>query len=219
MLSIGSFLNPAFQIVITMVVVLTIASILISLAVTFYIYDYSSLYTLDWLNKLNIKKNSSIINIHAGFDETSESIQHKFSPKFFKIFDFYDPQKHTEISIKRARKRGYIFPGTKTIDTEKSQFNSQKVDYIFLLLAAHEIRNDGERITFFLKLQSLLNRDGKIIVAEHLRNIPNFFAYNIGTFHFFSKYKWKSTFEAAGFNTVSEIKINKFMTAFILNQE
>jgi hypothetical protein len=211
------FLDPAFQATLTVMMFLAVASILISLVVTTYVYDYSNFYTLDWLNSLCLKKDNFIINIHAGFDETSEIIERKFSPKIFNVFDFYDSQKHTEVSIKRARKHGYIFPGTKSINTENPQFNLQKTDYIFLLLAAHEIRNDVERITFFVKLKSLLNTDGKIIVAEHLRNIPNFIAYNIGAFHFFSKYKWKNTFEQAGFN-VSEIKINPFIVGFILNK-
>jgi hypothetical protein len=217
LLLVKSFLNSTFQVVINVVTWLAVASILISLIVTMYVYDYSNFYTFDWVNSLCLKKDSSIINIHAGFDETSEIIQHKFSPEIFNVFDFYDPGKHTEISIKRARKHRYIFPGTKPINTENPQFDLQKADYIFLLLAAHEIRNDVERITFFIKLKSLLNTDGKIIVAEHLRNIPNFIAYTIGALHFFSKRKWKYTFDRAGFTAASEIKLNSFITAFILN--
>lgn len=46
------------------------ASIFISLAVSFYVYDLSGLYKLDWL-QLSLPHDAVIINIHAGFDETS----------------------------------------------------------------------------------------------------------------------------------------------------
>ena len=53
---------------------------------------------------------------------------------------------------------------------------------LFLLLAAHEIRNDEERVNFFKQLKNVLSPAGKIIVVEHQRDIYNFMAYNFPYF-------------------------------------
>jgi hypothetical protein len=194
-----------------LLVFLIVLSTSVSLAASWYVYDYSNLYTLNWLPFL---KANHIVNIHAGFDETSILLSDKFPAASLTVFDFYDPAKHTEISIERARKAYGPYPGTITIHTDNiPAFNA---DVICLMLAAHEIRNREERVLFFSLLKERLN--GQIIVLEHLRDIPNFIAYNIGFFHFFSKKEWSTTFTAAGLTIHKEIKVTPFLSAFILHK-
>ena len=61
-----------------------------SLLVSWYVYDLSNLYKLSWLfpNNDNIK----IVNIHAGFDETSVLLSAKFPNAELIVFDFYDQE-------------------------------------------------------------------------------------------------------------------------------
>jgi len=202
-------------VVLSAVVVL---AVIVSVLSTFYAYDHSDFYSLNWL-PLGIKKDARVINIHAGFDETSEIISKKFGLVDLSVLDFYDQKKHTEISIKRARNQGAVFAGTRTTSTEKIELDANSADYIFLILAAHEIRNEHERIGFFKQLGVALRNNGRIIVAEHLRNTPNFVAYNIGFFHFFSRTAWRRTFALAGISLISELRINPFITAFILEKD
>src|SRR5690606_3942250 len=77
------------------------AAVLVSLAVSFYVYDVSDLYELRWLGGLN---NRSVLNVNAGFDETSVILRARFPKCSLTVCDFYDGDKHTEASIKRARK-------------------------------------------------------------------------------------------------------------------
>src|SRR5690606_13997095 len=161
---------------------------------------------------------NQILNIHAGFDETSDIIKQKFINAELTIFDFYDEQKHTEISIKRARK---FFPDSeKTIQVPTNQFpvENEAFDLIFNIFSAHEIRNIEERIQFFKEQKRVLKPNGKIIVTEHLRDFPNFLAYTIGFFHFHSKNTWKKTFEKSGFQIEKEIKKTVFIPTFILTK-
>lgn len=195
-----------------------ISSILVSLSVSHYVYDRSDLYTMKWLGKLTIKPGDNLININAGFDETSALLATKFPESTLTVFDFYDPAKHTEISIERARKTYSVYPGTTTISTTKLFVKKRSVDFIFLILSAHEIRDSKERGEFFRQLTEALSDDGKIIVTEHLRDFWNFLAYNIGFFHFFSKKNWKKTFEMAGLKEIEEIKITPFISTFILKK-
>lgn len=193
-------------------------SIGLSLTVSHYIYDRSDLYSLNWLDPFKIGSGKQLVTINAGFDETSALLAQKYPDSDLTVFDFYDPAKHTEVSIERARKRYSVFPGTKTISSSDIPLKENSVDCIFLILSAHEIRNLQERIEFFGQLQKSLRTEGRIVVVEHLRDSWNFFAYNIGFFHFFSKESWLKTFEYAALNKTEEIKLTPFISAFILNK-
>ncbi len=209
--------EPFFYFVIVLII-LIIATTFLSLIVSFYIYDLSGLYKLNWLNKLVYRENEKILNIHAGFDETSALLHKKFISSTLTVFDFYDPVKHTEISIKRARKAYPPFPGTVAISTGIIPMEKNSTDKIFLILSAHEIRDADERVVFFKELYSFLNSSGKIIVTEHLRDLSNFLAYNIGFFHFHSKKTWKQTFKRSELVILQEIKVTPFITTFILGK-
>jgi hypothetical protein len=196
-----------------LLILLIVLSTVISLAVSWYVYDYSNLYTLDWID---FPGTHHLLNINAGFDETSILLSAKFPAAELTVFDFYDPAKHTEISIERARKAYGPYPGTMNISTDNIPLLN--ADLICMMLAAHEIRNREERIQFFSLLKERLNDHGQMLVLEHLRDLPNFMAYNIGFFHFFSKKEWRRTFTGAGFTIYKEIKVTPFLSAFILQK-
>ncbi|MBO9730769.1 MAG: methyltransferase [Chitinophaga sp.] len=198
--------------------VLAVLSIFLSLVVSWYIYDGSRLYGLSWLDAIIVSPGQRIVNIHAGFDETSALLHNKYPMANMLVFDFYDPAKHTEISIERARKAYAPYPGTIRMNTAEVPLEPASVAVIFLLFAAHEIRNEEERKHFFRQLQHNLQPGGKIIVLEHRRDIPNFIAYNIGFLHFFSTKTWKRTFASAQLSIEEEIKITPFLSAFILGK-
>jgi hypothetical protein len=159
-----------------------------------------------------------IVNIHAGFDETSQLLRSRYPEASLMVLDFYDPAKHTEVSIERARRAYAPYPGTVTIDTEHVPLTTGNADIIYLLFAAHEIRNAAERIGFFRQLRNALHRNGKIIVTEHLRDPANFIAYNFGFFHFHAGGTWKRTFDEAGLDVEEMFKITPFITTFILRK-
>ena len=191
--------------------------VFLSLIVSYFVYDVSNLYSFNWLQQFRLNTNS-IININAGFDETSALLQQKFKPNTLQVFDFYDEAKHTEISIKRARLAYPSYKDTKKILTSTVPVIVQKANTLFLFFAAHEIRDDNERILFFKNLHSLLEVEGKIIVTEHLRDLNNFAAYNIGFLHFLSYNTWLTTFATAGLAINTTIKITPFVTTFILTK-
>lgn len=199
---------------------LVIATItLVSLSVSCYIYDFSGPYNFKWMENLTAEKGNTILNIHAGFDETSELLQQHFPQCKLTVLDFYNPEKHTEISIKRARKAYPPYSGTQHITTTAIPLTDQSVDYIFLIFAAHEIRDPKERALFFKELRRIIVPNGKVVVTEHLRDIPNFIAYTVGFFHFYSKPSWKKLFKTSGFRVSSEVKCTSFISTFILEPD
>lgn len=193
-------------------------SVLLSLTASWYIYDRSALYSLHWLDGLITSAGEQLMNVHAGFDETSHLLSQKYPGSKLTVFDFYDPVKHTEVSIERARKVYAAYPGTQTITTANIPVATATADMILVFMAAHEIRDEGERNIFFRELRRSLQDQGRIIVVEHLRDIRNFMVYNLGFLHFFSRSTWQRTFLAAGLDMVSETKITPFLSAFLLEK-
>jgi SAM-dependent methyltransferase len=216
LLFVAGYFESAFQVMIYLLALLIFGTTFISLLASFYVYDILQLYNLNWIQKNNQER--IILNINAGFDETSELLQHKFNDATLIVLDFYDPKKHTEISIKRARKAYPLFPGTKQIETKSIQLDDQLADKIIVVFSAHEIRNQKERIQFFAELYRILKPGGQIYVTEHLRDIPNFLVYNLGFFHFYSKSGWKIVFKEANLNITKEIRLNPFVSTFILEK-
>ncbi len=198
-------------------IAITIPTI-VSLLVSFYIYDISPLYKMHWLDEINVSEHGHIVNIHAGFDETSLLLKSKYPKTVLDVFDFYDPLKHTEVSIKRARKAYPPYPNTKTFLATSLPLADNSIDIIFVIFAAHEIRNQTERIAFLKELKRILKPTGKIVVTEHLRDSTNFLAYTVGFLHFYSKSSWLKNFAEAKLFIVKEKKITNFISTFILDK-
>ena len=178
------YLNHQYFLYASILCLLVVVPVLLSLLASFYVYDLSNLYRLDWLDKLNIAPKGRILNINAGFDETSVLLSEKYPDSELHVLDFYDPGKHTEISIRRARNAYPPYEGTTQISTSDLLLQQDSADSIFVIFSAHEIRNDVERVNFFEELNRVAKQSGKIIVTEHLRDVSNFLAYTIGAFHF-----------------------------------
>jgi ubiquinone/menaquinone biosynthesis C-methylase UbiE len=199
---------------VAILLIIILVPVLVSLLVSAYVYDCSNLYDLDWLS--DIHPGQTILNIHAGFDETSCLLHAKFPEAILTVADFYDPARHTEASIRRARKAYPAFPNTIAVEPARIPMPDQSFDSAIVIFAAHEIRDPAERITFFKELRRVLQPGGQIIVTEHLRDGPNFLAYTIGFLHFYSRSTWLDTFNEAGLRLVRERKITPFISSFIL---
>jgi SAM-dependent methyltransferase len=209
---------PAIQIYLLITGLLVLLPIVISLAVSYYVYDLSGLYNLKWIDDTINDEKIGIVNINAGFDETSALLNQKFANAELEVLDFYDPEKHTEVSIKRARKAYPPFPGTKSVTTDHLPIADNTADKIFVIFAAHEIRNEDERIIFFKELKRIIKPTGEIIITEHLRDLPNFMAYTIGFLHFYSKATWQRVFRSAGITIKKEKKVTSFISTFTLSK-
>lgn len=193
--------------------------IIMPLIVSGYVYDFSGYYEFGWLKEvINTEKPKLLININAGFDETSLIIKNRFPFAEIKVFDFYNAKQHTEPAIKRARKISLDYPGTQQIASGYIPLEDHCADIVFLLSAAHEIRSREEKILFLKECHRICNQDGRVIMVEHLRDLPNFLAFSIGFTHFFSRSEWKNAFQRAGFASFEEAKFTPFMSVFNCRQ-
>lgn len=189
---------------------------IVPLLVSAYVYDFSGYYKLGWLKHVvpNVEEVKLAVNINAGFDETSFIIQRRLPGAEIRVFDFYNAKQHTEPAIKRARKVSMVYPNTQSIASGAIPLPDNTVNVVFLLSAAHEIRTHDERVTLLRECYRVCRPTGKVVMVEHLRDLPNFLAFTIGFTHFFSSASWKKAFRAAGFNSVKETKFTPFMSIF-----
>ena len=199
---------------------LVLAPLLVSLAVSAYVYDGAGLYDLGWLPAgVGPAAGRTLLTVSAGFDEISPVLRQRYPAGQLLAADFYDPARHTEVSIARAR-RAYPPPaGTLRVSTHSLPLPDHAADATLAFLAAHEIRDPAERAAFFREIRRVTRPGGSIVVVEHLRDAANFLAYTIGFFHFHSRRAWRATFQAAGLRLTQEIKITPFVSAFILHDD
>jgi SAM-dependent methyltransferase len=190
--------------------------LIMPLIVSAYVYDFSGYYNFRWLSNCSVSDSSAnqILNINAGFDETSFIIKRNFPQSDLKVFDFYNAKQHTELAIIRARKVSLVYPNTQQIKSNSIPLKDKSADIIFLLSAAHEIRSHDERVQFLKECHRLCKPNGKIIMVEHLRDFPNFLAFSVGFTHFFSRSAWKKAYKQAGFLSFHETKFTPFMSIF-----
>lgn len=190
--------------------------LIMPLLVSALVYDFSGYYDLHWMNRLIAEKQQAdmLVNINAGFDETSFIIKDRFPAAHLSVFDFYDAKRHTEPAIIRARKVSLVYPNTRQVASDALPLEDHSVDIVFLLSAAHEIRSHQEKILFLKECHRLCKPGGRVVMVEHLRDLPNFMAFSVGFTHFFSRRTWKNAFGQAGFTAIEETKFTPFMSIF-----
>lgn len=210
------FIDNPYKIYLELLWVYITLSIIISLIISAYVYDFSGFYKLNWLDEIEVSKSGKVINIHAGFDETSMLFQQKMPNAELLMYDFYNPKKHTEVSIKRARKAYSVIKNTQNVSTKSLPLKDREVDTVFAIFSAHEIRDENEREIFFKELKRIIKPDGQIVLVEHLRDLPNLLAYNVGFFHFMSKTSWYKLFNKVDLSVSKKLKCTPFVSIFIL---
>ncbi|MFQ3671047.1 MAG: methyltransferase domain-containing protein [Verrucomicrobiia bacterium] len=190
-------------------------SLTASLVGSFLAYDHSNLYQFTWLLP-HLRHARHLGNFHAGFDETTAALRHLLPTTQIDTFDFYDPIRHTEPSIRRARAAFPPLANTIAIPTHQIPLPAHSLDSALLFLAAHEIRCPTERANFFRELNRVLQPGAPLIVVEHLRDLPNLLAYSVGAWHFHSKSAWLTTFASANLHLQSTHRFGGLITTFIL---
>jgi hypothetical protein len=188
-----------------------------SLGVSHLIYDRSDLYRWDWLElALRGTTPRQIIFCHSGFDEASQSLRVKMRDTEWKVLDHFDAKRMTEPSIRRARRLFPPTPGTLPAVYNAWPTATASADFVFGLLAIHELRSEMERTAWFSEAKRCLKKDGRVVLVEHVRDAANFLAFGPGFVHFHSPASWRRCWENANFKAIDELRITPFVRVFVL---
>lgn len=186
-----------------------------SLVVSHWVYDRSALREWKWVVELFETPPDCWCNIHCGLDESSASLRRLFPNARHSILDIFDRTEMTEHSIARARRHRIA---ATSVNFRQLPLPDWNFDALFLLFAAHELRRSGSRREFFNEVSRILSADGRVVVAEHLRDLPNFIAFGPGAFHFFSRREWLRVFAHAHLQLEREFSITPFVRIFVLRR-
>lgn len=187
-----------------------------SLAASWLVYDRSPLMTWSWIPQALGFRPQTWINVHGGLDQSTSAL-HSLLGGSGRVFDIFDSAQMTEGSILRARRLGSGVPA-EPVDYRRLPAPADSVDAFFLLLSAHELRSHDARCVLFRELRRILTPDGRVIVAEHLRDWANVAAYGPGALHFHSRRTWLRCFHDAGFVVTTEFSITPLVRVFVLGR-
>src|SRR5688500_1350832 len=77
--------------------------LILSLAVSHYIYDRSAVSRGEWINSIDAASVRSAAIFHAGQDEASDIVKRRLPLVDVQTFDFYDSMRNGSPSLERAR--------------------------------------------------------------------------------------------------------------------
>jgi len=214
-----------------------------SLVASWYIYDHAGVTRWNWLPPILAFPPQHWLNIHAGLDESTPTLAQFFPNTEFTVLDIYDPQEMTEPSIARARQLHpspvHPSPGVPHVSPLRRGFSADTAaptqpaiaskldafplpdhacDTIFLLFAAHEIRQPVRRVQFFAEAARVLTGSGQLLLVEHLRDWKNFAVFGPGFLHFYPRDEWLRVAHAAGLTVIREDRVTPFVRAFLMRK-
>jgi SAM-dependent methyltransferase len=192
--------------------------VLASVAASWVVYDRSPLMRWGWIPRALSAPPSRWINLHAGLDESTPALRGLFPGASGRVLDLFDAGEMREPSIARARRLARNAIAAEPADFRQLPAASASTDAALLLLAAHELRTHESRCALFAELHRILAPGGRVIVAEHLRDWPNFLAFGPGVLHFHSRRAWIACFEASRFDVAAEFGITPFVRIFVLKR-
>jgi SAM-dependent methyltransferase len=184
-----------------------------SLLASWWIYDASGLTNWKWLTRF-VDTPRRCLNIHAGFDETTNELSKVFPESSFHVLDIYDPTVTTERSIARARDTGNARNAVQACMTDLP-IPPDSHDAVFLLFAAHEVRADEKRVALFREVRRVLAPGGRLVLVEHLRDTPNFAAFGPGFWHFLSSRTWHQAGAQADLHLDAQEAVNPFVAIYV----
>lgn len=204
------WLPMAWRILLLAGIALAAFWLIVSLAVSHYVYDRGPIYHSAWIKNALPIPPKVWANFHAGLDEFSEILHEAFPASDGSTVDFF-AEEMSEPSIRRARE--LTKAKSTAVDFRSLPFRDQSLDAASVFFSAHELRAEKSRAQFFAELRRVLKQNGRLMVLEHLRDLPNFLAFGPGAFHFHSRASWLRA--AKEFKLTHEFSLTPFVRVFV----
>jgi SAM-dependent methyltransferase len=178
--------------------------IITALATTYVVYDWGPKHEYDRLAELgNLEQANVVLDITCGKLRGTRGLLPHFQQGHYFLIDIYDPQKMTESALRRARylepplqtnRRIYQRPG----QIDKLPLPHNWADIIYCDFSLHEVRDSADRDALFAEFARVLKPQGRLLIAEHGLDMPNFLTFGPGSFSFFPADTWRHHIIQAG---------------------
>ncbi|MEO7454540.1 MAG: class I SAM-dependent methyltransferase [Fimbriimonadales bacterium] len=185
-----------------------------SLIASFIVYDASKIYDPGWMGTLIDDTPSTWANIHAGVDDFSRPLSGPYGPARYN-WDIFDEKTMTEPSILRARSTRNV---GETVDFRELPCKTDELEAVFAFFVLHEIRDASLRHNCFDEIARCLAPSGKLVIVEHLRDLPNFVAFGPGSFHFWPRSEWLRSAALSGFKLLKETNMTAFVRVMVFTK-
>jgi len=166
---------------------------IVTLGMTWWIYDRSPLYRFDWLTPM-VEPGDRLLNVTVGFDESTEPLRERFPDCEVTTVALEGPEVGGA-SVERARRTAPVAGDACQIGVRDWPPASEPFDLALFFFAAHEVRDLTNRQSLFQSAAHWVRPGGKAVVVEHLRDGWNGMIYGFGAWHFLPHADWLRTFE------------------------
>jgi SAM-dependent methyltransferase len=153
--------------------------------------------------------------ISTGLDEISPALQHRYPEAERQLIDLYDRRWTDGGSIGRARASAPPDPEARPASPGRLPADSASFDAVFLVFAAHELRDPSLRTDLFREVARVLRPGGSLLLVEHCRDLANISMYGPGAWHFYPRREWLRLTREAGLRLATETSMTPLIRAWV----
>ncbi|MEW5959972.1 MAG: methyltransferase domain-containing protein [Chloroflexota bacterium] len=185
---------------------LGVLALLVSiLLTTFFVYDWGQQHEYDRLAGLgDVASANVVIDITCGKRRGSRGLLRHHQQGHYFLIDIYEPGKMNDPALRRARALEPPLVTERRIYQRPGQVNRLPVphrwaDVIYCNFCLHEVQAAADREALFAEFTRVLKPNGRLLIAEHGRDLLNLVAFGPGAFSFFPPATWLKHLAQAGF--------------------
>lgn len=182
-----------------------------SLVATWWVYDRTGVYGRVGAGLGSV---GTWAIIHAGFDESNASLVASFGHGPDAVVALHTTARR---GLRHARREQQA-PAT-AAPPAHLPIESASLDAVFLTLAVHEVRPLADQRSLFAELDRVLRPGGRLVITEHLRDLPNFAVYGPACWHFQSARTWRARAGEQGLTLVTDEPITPFVRRLVWTRE
>jgi SAM-dependent methyltransferase len=190
---------------------------LVSLGVSYYIYDRSQLASGTWVPAVLGAVTKTWATVHAGLD-AEVTLDGVMPGRCVARLDIFDERVMTSPSIRRARIRTGSAQAATACTPQSLPLDDGGCDAVVVAFTAHEIRDRSAREAFFAEVARALGAGGRLLLVEHLRDLANFLVFGPGFLHFVGRKEWLRLANVAKLRVATETRITPFVMALSLER-
>ncbi len=184
--------------------------------VAFHImFDRPDFLSGDWLTRCVELPPQSCVQLSICVEETTLPVPKIFPLAEYIELDLFDESLMTESAIARAKQKSGDSP-ILAAKPDALPLSDNSSELTVVTLVAHEIRDASQREALFRELARITTPGGRLVIAEHLRNVAAAAVFGPGLFHFYPRFTWITLAKNTELEIEYEFDITPFFHIFVL---